>query len=222
MDGALSTRTALLVGWLVLLGASVALFALVALAAWWQHRREVPSRARRRAELSEWERHAGAVAGCAEQAAARAAVASERLAVAERSCAAAWQEFEAVQAAYEQSARRYEEAQRRSAAAPVDPSGQQVVAHAALAAYRRGDLSQEQLWRVWSWGTGWDPELAEREQELRRLRAARREAQLRYRTEASRQRAALAESQVAEVQARALAEEAATAAEQAGVARWSG
>lgn len=88
------------------------------------------------------------------------------------------------------------------------------MAEAALAAYRRGDLSGEQLWRVWGWGTGWDPVRAERERELLRARAAQREAHLRYRAAASRERAALAGLEVADVQARALAEEAATAADQ--------
>lgn len=203
------TRTSFMIVWLAMLAASSAAFGLVAAAAWWQHRREKPSKARLRAEREEWARHAATVVEGARRATARAAAAQEQVAAAERERAAAWGELEEIEAAHDAAARRFEE---------LAPSGngQQEVTHAALAAYRRGDLTREQLWRVWQWGSGWDPELDRCERELYRLRAARREAHLRYRSAASREREALAAADVAEVQARALAEEAATAAQEAG------
>ncbi|MPZ25261.1 MAG: hypothetical protein GEV12_02100 [Micromonosporaceae bacterium] len=211
------TRTALVLGWLILLGGSFGLFALTAAAAWWQRRREVPGRARRQADRAEWERHRAAVAERYRQAAAELAAAQPRAAAAEQERAQSWQALEQADAAHDAADRRYAQAARRAGAGRPEPdlAGAREVAHAALAAYRRGDLSEEQLWRVWGWGTGWDPELSEREQALLRARAARREAFLRYQAAADRERAAAAVAGVAEVQARALAEEVATAAAEA-------
>jgi hypothetical protein len=201
-----------MIGWLALLVASAALFILVAVAAWWQHRREVPSRARQRAERAAWAQHATALAERAQQAAARAAATRAAVEAAEQARAAAWAELEAAEAAHEESAGRHAEAVKRGAERPQG----QAVTHAALAAYRRGDLTKEQLWRVWQWGTGWDPEVDRCERELYRLRADRRAAHQRYQTAASRERDVLAVADIAEVQARALAEEVATASEEAG------
>jgi hypothetical protein len=216
VDVAVPTRTSLLIGWLVLLGVSSALFVLVATAAWWQHRREVPGRARRRAERAEWARHAATVTARARQAAAQLVAARERVAAAEHARAAAWRALEEVEAAHDEAARRLRERDPPTTAGSAGRAGRPEVTRAALAAYRRGDLTGEQLWRVWRWGSGWDPERDRCERELYRLRAARREAHLRYRAAAGEERAAQAEAEVAEVQARALAEEAVTAAAQAG------
>jgi hypothetical protein len=199
-------------GWWILLAASCALFVLVTTAAWWQRRRAVPGRSRQRAERIEWLRHAAAVAARCEQADAQLTAAQAEVAAAEQERAEAWRELEEAQAGHDRAERRYQAARRDGARGTADPAGQREVAGAALAAYRRGDLSGEQLWRVLGWGTGWDPVLAGRERELLRARAAQREAHLHYRVAASRERAALAAAEVAEVQARALAEEAATAA----------
>jgi hypothetical protein len=120
-----------------------------------------------------------------------------------------------MEAAHDEAVRRHAEATKRrgnqlSAGQPKE------VTHAALAAYRRGDLTKDQLWRVWQWGSGWDPEVDRCERELYRLRAARRAAQQRYQAAAGQERDVLATADVAEVQARALAEEVATASEEAG------
>jgi hypothetical protein len=209
--------TSLMLGWLALLAASAALFVLVAVAAWWQHRREVPSRARQRAERAAWAQHAAALAERAQQAAARAATVRAAVAEAEQARAAAWAELEQIEAAHDAAARRHAEAVRRTSARGGNerPAGQ-AVTHAALGAYRRGDLTKEQLWRVWQWGTGWDPEVDRCERELYRLRADRRAAHQRYQAAASHERDVLAAADVAEVQARALAEEVATASAEAG------
>jgi hypothetical protein len=203
-----------MIGWLALLAASSALFLLVAVAAWWAHRREVPSKARRRAERAEWAQHATAVAEHAQRAAAVVAAARERVEAAERVRAAAWQELEQTEEAHDKAARRHEEAVRRGQTRP--PGQAREVAAAALAAYRRGDLTKDQLWRVWQWGSGWDADVDQAERELYRLRAAKRTAHQRYRAAASQERDALAVGDIAEVRARALAEEVATASEEAG------
>jgi len=214
-------RTTLMLGWWILLGSTAGLFVVVVVAAWWQRRRESPARARRRAERVEWARHALAVAARSQEAAAEVAQARAAADAAEQVRAEAWQRLEEAQAAHAVADRHYLTARQQAGAGPApDPDGQRAIAGAALAAYRRGDLTGEQLWRVWRWGTGWDPELAARERELLRARAASREAHLAYRAVASRDRAATAALQVAEVQARALAEEAATAAAEAGWDGW--
>jgi hypothetical protein len=206
-----------MIGWWILLGASCALFVLVAVAAWGQRRRESPGRARRAAERAEWAQHAAAVTARSRDAEAEAAASRGQVALAEQARTEAWQALEQAQAAHDQAERRYTRARQRPGAGPgADPAGQREVAGAALAAFRRGDLSREQLWRVWGWGTGWDPELAAQERALLQARAARREAHLAYRAAAGRERAAAAALEIAEVQARALAEEVATAAAEAG------
>jgi len=211
------TRTSLLIGWLALFGASLALFLLVALLAWWVRRPRLLGRRRRDRERQEWAAHAAVVAERSAQAAARAATARERAAAAERERAEAWRALEEAQQAYEAAESGYQEAARARQARP-DPAGQREVATAALAAYRRGDLSQDELLRVWRWGSGWDPHLEERERAVRQGRAARREAHLRYLAAASAERSAIQQAELAEAEARVLAEEAAYAAEQAGAA----
>jgi hypothetical protein len=205
-----------MVGWLILLAASSALFALVAVAAWWGHRREVPSKARQRAERAAWAQHATVVAERAQRAATAALTARQRVEAAEAARVAAWRVLEEIEQAHDKAARRHAEAVRCSSERPRDLPGAREVSQAALGAYRRGDLTKDQLWRVLRWGSGWDPDVDQAERELYRLRAARRAAHQRYRAAASQERDALAAAEIAEVQARALAEEVATASEEAG------
>jgi hypothetical protein len=229
VDGDVPTRTTLMLGWLVLLGVSVALFAIVAVAAWWQRRRELPHRTARLAERAEQERHTARLAARARPAAARAAAARERTGAAERARVGAWQELDRAQKAHDGAVRRHADLVELSGGDQPDRSAQQEVVSAALAAYRRGDLSGEQMWRVVRWGSGGDPDRERCEHELLRARADLREAHLRYRSAAARERADLAAAGAAELAARALAEEAAGAAAAevdeasgAGMARWSG
>lgn len=202
--------------WLLLLGASAALFILVAVAAWWGHRREVPSKSKQRAERAAWAQHATALAERAQRAVSVAATVRERVEAAEAARATAWQALEEIEEAHEKAARKHEEAVRRSNQHPRELAGQREVSQAALGAYRRGDLTRDQLWRVLRWTNGWDPDVDQAERELYRLRAARREAHQRYRIAADQERAALAAAEVTEVQARALSEEVATASQEAG------
>lgn len=211
------SRTSLVIGWLVLFGASFALFLVVALLAWWGRRPGRRHRRRHDREREEWAAHAAVVAERSTQAAARAAAARERAAAAERERAEAWRVLEEAHHAYQAAQAAYQEA-ARSRPADLDPAGQRVVATAALAAYRRGDLSQEELLRVWRWGSGWDPRLEEHERAVRQTRAAQREAHLRYLAAANAERSAGQQADLAEAEARVLAEEAAYAAAQAGTA----
>jgi hypothetical protein len=108
--------------------------------------------------------------------------------------------------------------QAGTAPAGVDAERQEV-ARAALAAYRRGDISVEQLRAVYRQFSGWDGGQERREHELVRRRAAEREAHRRYHAAAVAERAAYADADVAVVAAQALAEEAAESAEEARLAR---
>lgn len=203
------TRTSIMIGWMILFGAALALFLLVALLAGWQRRRQRPGRREREVARAEWTAHAAAVARRSEQAVARAATARSRAAESDRALSEAWQELERAQRAYDEAERAYSAATARTgASALANPDAAKEVANAALAAYRRGDLSQDDLLRVWRWGSGWDPELEQRERVLLQARAGRREAHLRYRVASSTARAAAERAEVAEAEARALAEEA--------------
>lgn len=213
------TDTIVAVGLLVLLGISLALLVPIAIVAWWEHRQQRPRAADLQAELAEWIRHAAVVAERAELAAAEAEVARHRVEEAEEARAEAWSALELAERAYGEAARTHREVLRCRAEHPVDPSAQREVANAALAAYRRGDLSQEELWRVWRWGSGWYPEQDRCEHELTQLRAAQRDAHLRYRAAAGAERVALQVVRVAEAQARALVEEVTVAAHQVAAVR---
>jgi hypothetical protein len=93
------------------------------------------------------------------------------------------------------------------------------VARAALAAYRRGDLTVEQLRAVYRRCAGWDGGQERHEHEVVRRRAAEREAHKRYHAAALAERVAYADAEVAVVAAQALADEAAESAEEARLAR---
>jgi hypothetical protein len=215
LDVAMPTRTSIMIGWMVLFGAAFALFLLVVLLAGLQRWRLRPGRRERAAARAEWTAHAAAVAERSEQAVARATAARSRAEGAEQAVTGAWQELERAQQEHDAAERAYQEAAaRRGPAAPADPDGARAVTNAALAAYRRGDLSQDDLLKVWRWGSGWDPERERLERVLLQARAARREAHLRYRAVASAARAATGEAEVAEAEARALAEEAEVVAEE--------
>ncbi|WP_155374853.1 hypothetical protein [Catellatospora vulcania] len=89
------------------------------------------------------------------------------------------------------------------------------VSRAARAAYKRGDLSMEQLRAVWSQVDGWDQSRQDRSHELSRLRAEDAEAARLYHVAASRARNARRAAEVARVSSHALTQEAADAAYEA-------
>jgi hypothetical protein len=93
------------------------------------------------------------------------------------------------------------------------------VARAALGAYRRGGISVEQLREILRHSSGWNHVHARHEREVLLRRAAEREAHRRYNAAAAAERSAHLAVDVATVAARAWADEAAEAAEEALLAR---
>jgi hypothetical protein len=100
-----------------------------------------------------------------------------------------------------------------------EPDLRDDVARAALAAYRRGGISVEQLRRILRHSSGWNHLHARHEREVLLRRAAEREARRRYHAAAAAERSAYQAVDVATVAARAWADEAAEAAEEARLAR---
>ncbi len=101
----------------------------------------------------------------------------------------------------------------------VSDEMQRDISMAARAAYKRGDITVEELRAVWQTVEGWDQEREEREQELLRLRAEEKEAWRRYHVATHAERSARRAVELAEVAARALIEEATDAARRAEVAK---
>ena len=152
--------------------------------------------------------HLGAYAlAAAERAAAARAAADAAVAEANRAQAArdeAWRVLESADAAPLPAA---------PAARPVtvDPA----VTQAAFAAFRRGDITVDELRRVWGRPEDRDPDAAEREREQRRRAALVRAARRAYEQAAATARTAQEQARVAEVAALALAGEAEEAAREA-------
>jgi hypothetical protein len=105
------------------------------------------------------------------------------------------------------------------AVASTDDHEKGEVARAALAAFKRGDLTVDELGAVFRQASGWDPmqELQAREVELRRTAETR--ARRLYQAAAAAERAAMRAADVATVAAHALAEEAIEMAEEAQAVR---
>jgi hypothetical protein len=101
----------------------------------------------------------------------------------------------------------------------ADPDGLRDVQRAALAAYRRGDLDTEQLRAVYAKVSGGDGAREQHERDVHRRLAAEREAHRRFAAAATAERRAYEAADIAVVAAHALAEEAATANEEARRAR---
>ena len=91
--------------------------------------------------------------------------------------------------------------------------------HAAMAAFRRGAISVDQLHALWQQIDGWDAEHQEQASELTRLRAEDVEARRRYDAAALAARNARQACDIAQVATRALTQEAADAAQDAQEAR---
>jgi len=117
--------------------------------------------------------------------------------------------------------RLYEEARKahaESLAATPDPvpsngsDADRDVARAALDAYRRGELSAEELRKVWYGTSGWDERHDEAEQRIREFRAAEVQARQQYHIALAKARAARQAEYVADTAVRALGAETAAAA----------
>jgi hypothetical protein len=206
-----------LVGWGVLLGCAIGILAIIGFIARRGRRRTAdprpaqsrPTRAEcamLMAEAAQLDQQAVAAIASAERAGAEAERAKTAAAVAGQEREAAWQSIEAAQRALVDA-----EPHDPAVTEEIDPD----VSRAAFGAYRRGDISVDQLQEVLRRSTGWDPSQEKQEHEAVSLRAAERAAHRRYYSAAANERSARKAAEIAEVAAQALAEEAAEAIEDA-------
>ncbi|GAB3815224.1 hypothetical protein [Micromonospora zhanjiangensis] len=100
-------------------------------------------------------------------------------------------------------------------AGPDSAEREREVSRAALSAYRRGDISVQQLREVWRRTADWDPVQEERERLAERCRIERAAARRVHDRAAAAARRAEQAARVAEVAAQALVDEAAQAAVEA-------
>ncbi|MEU7825100.1 hypothetical protein [Catellatospora sp. NPDC049133] len=171
-----------------------------------------------RLQLTAEARELEAVAAEVLEAARTAVLLAERtaaeLTAAEDDRDAAWQ-------AHLAAARLLEDAAETLPPEPVEVTAStetlREVALAARAAYKRGDLTMEQLRAIWSKVDGWDQSRQDRSHELSRLRAQDAEAARLYHVAASRARNARRAAEVARVSSHALTQEAADAAYEAQI-----
>lgn len=167
-------------------------------------------------EANELEGVAAHTLWAAQQAATAAEYAESELAVAEEAREKTWQEHNLATEAVEKATAELE-------SMPVDAilpdETQREVSRAARDAYRRGELSLEQLRAVWHKVDGWGESLEDKTHEVSRLRAEAAEAYRRFHVAALAERRAQKSAEVAQVAARALQEEATEAARDAVLAQ---
>jgi hypothetical protein len=127
--------------------------------------------------------------------------------------------------------RVYEEARRAHAesltAAPepaptAGPQSERDVARAALDAFRRGEITAEELRRVWFGISGWDGRHDEAEREVREFETAEIRARHQYHVALAQARVARQAEYVADTAVRALGAEAAAAAAELAAAHGNG
>lgn len=206
--------------WAALLGLAFLVLALVGMLAWLQGppRPTREETARLRAEAMELSQQAAEVVERAARAQAIAQAARARCIEAQQSREQAWHAHDEAEQAHSLARR---EASRAIPAprASSDPPLTQEVSRAALAAFKRGDLSVEELREVWQRAGGWDAGQEQQDQTLTRARAEEHRAQRAYDLAAAGERHLCREAEIAEVAARALADEAVEAVEEAHVLR---
>jgi hypothetical protein len=170
-----------------------------------------------RREAQQLTAYAAAAGERAGRAAAEAWQLRERASAAAAARDVAWQVQEAAYAAYQAALQEAIAGRRRAEAMPqrrVGDGGERdrTVSRAALSAYRRGDISVEQLREVWQRTGGWDPEQVRRERAAEQAGIAERAARRGFDTAAADARQAERDARIADVAAQALADEAAQAA----------
>lgn len=210
---------AVLIFGLLLAVAGAALFGLAALArrqnavqrAGPQRPKPTPDDcARLRIEAGELTAVARSAAAKLSGAVAAAETATTRLAEAQRAREVAGRAYDEAQRAYESAAAAPQVVPRTS-----DDDLDREVSRAALAAYRRGDLSVDQLREVFRRTGGWDAAQEQRDREVATLRAEAYRAHRAYDAAGNAERLAVKAATIAQVAAEALAEEAAIAADEA-------
>ena len=166
-------------------------------------------------ERRELEQIAGHAYRRAQQAAYASAEADAQLAQAESEREQAWQ-------AHTDANRALGTANSELESVPSEPmpsTEQSTVARAARDAYRRGELTEEQLRAVWQKVDGWGNALQAKTTELSILRVGVADAWRRYQLASTVVRVARQRAEIAQVAARALKEEAADAARDAELAK---
>jgi hypothetical protein len=178
--------------------------------------------ARLHAEAVELTREAAATAARAHRGIAQAATAEAELAEAQRAREAAGEAYDAAQRAYEATLAEWRAGEARRAERPRDAAEDlqdRDVSRAALAAYRRGDLSVDELREVFRRTGGWDPVQEQRERQIGTQRAEAHRAHRGYDAAVAAERIAAKAAEVAHVAAQALVEEANATNHEAGVAQ---
>jgi hypothetical protein len=210
-----------LIVWALLAGSGFTVLFFIGVLSWWMHRRadraERYDRRERRTAASSRSRALPtemAELQALRTAAARAATAAAH---ARHDSDLAARALEAAEHAYEQARRDHFTA--RSAAPRSTPAGGEAerdVARAALGAYRRGDLTSEDLRKVWYGAGGWDDRRDAAEQESLRFGANELAARQEYHRALSAAQAARRAEYIAETAARALAAEVVASADELG------
>jgi hypothetical protein len=170
-----------------------------------------------RAEADELAAHAERAAQRAERATAAVEAARRRHAGAEERRAAIEADFDAARAAYAEALRAVQ-AGRARPPTPEQRDRTHEVSSAALAAYRRGELSVDELRAVFARAGDWDPAQEARERDAERLAAYEGSVRRAYDIAVAQVRVASERLHVAEVAAAATTQEAVDAAVEAQVA----
>jgi hypothetical protein len=169
------------------------------------------------AQADELATHAELAAGRAERAMAAFEEARHRYAAAERRRAAIEADYDTAQSAYAEALRAVQ-AGRATPHSDEDLHRAHEVSSAALAAYRRGELTVEELRAVFARASGRDPAQEERERQAERLAAQEGSVRRAYDIALSDVRVASKRLHVAEVAAAATTQEAVDAAVEAQLA----
>ena len=169
------------------------------------------------AQADELAAHAELAAQRAERAAAAVEAARQRYAEAEERRSAIEADYDAAQAQYAEALRVMQAGRSRPPTAE-DQHRTHEVSSAALAAYRRGELSVDQLRTVFARAGDWDPAQEAREREAERLAAYEGQVRRAYDIALAAVRVASERLHVAEVAAAATTQEAVDAAMEAQVA----
>jgi hypothetical protein len=139
-----------------------------------------------------------------------------------RDLAAAEADREEAWFAHSEAAEVHQQAQQAEEAGEeprISDVEQKEISAAARAAYRRGEISVDELKAVWQRVGRWDDSQEDRSHLLSRLRAEEAEAWRRYHAAGFAERTAQRAMELAEAAARALTDDAAEAARQAEMAR---
>ncbi|MFK3983237.1 hypothetical protein ACI2K4_23015 [Micromonospora sp. NPDC050397] len=209
--------------WALLMAGGSVVLALLGLAVMADRNRTPrPDLARLRTEAAELTVHATEVRLDAVRAAERAVLARAEVTIAEQVRDAAWTAQEVAEQAYDlawQAAQAGRQAARVTDDAPADEDRERAVARAALSAYRRGDISVQELREVFRRSGDWDPVQEERERAAERCRIEQGAARRAHDRAAAGVRRAEQAARVAEVAAEALVDEAAESAAEADEAQ---